>query len=269
MNKIITGVSLFLLTGCSALNPNAPFDLVRAVVEERTGHKVVWNQGTPEDKEVALRIEKTLQGNLLLADAIEISLLNNPTLQAEYEELGIAQAQLVQAGLQKNPVLSLERRFRGKAAEVDIAQDFLSLFLIPLRTRAAEAELQAVTEHVTQTILNHTTETKSAFYSLQGEQQTLDMRESIVSALEASYQASQELRKAGNTSILEVQNEANMLNQAKVELSEAGVRVLEERERLNVLMGAWGGNTNWKIEKRLPDLPPNEVSLAGLESYAI
>jgi outer membrane protein, heavy metal efflux system len=95
------------------------------------------------------------------------------------------------------------------------------------------------------------------------------MRETIVKSLDASYGVALEMQKAGNRSVLDTQNEANMLAQAKVELANAQVRVLEERERLNVLLGAWGDNTNWNIETRLPSLPTEEVLLSGLESHAM
>lgn len=269
MKHEILTFSLLLFSGCATLNPEASFETVKKTVEERTGHRVVWNRDTPEDAKARKHIDGLLRGKLTVDTAVEAALLNNPTLQAEYEELGVAQATLVQAGLFENPVVEVERRFRGRAAEVDIAQNLIGLFLIPLRTRVAEAELSSATNRLTQSILNHAAEVKTAFYSLQGEQQNLAMRESIVKALTASYEASRALREAGNTSILEVQNEANMLTQAKVELAQAGVRVLEEREHLNVLLGAWGDNTTWKIDDRLPDLPTEDVSLSGLETYAV
>jgi len=269
MRKFLFFTSAFFLSGCATLNSQESFDEVKNTIEERTGQKLVWNQEGSEDGDVKKQIAELLRGSLTVDDALKISLLNNPTLQAEYEELGVAQSELVQAGLLQNPVLSFERRFRGKAAEADISQNFLSLFLIPLRTKAASAELEAEIKKVTQLVLNHTTEVTSAFYSLQAEQQSLEMRESVVKALNASYEAARALREAGNTTLLEVQNEANMLAQAKVELAQASVRVLEEREHLNVLLGAWGNNTGWRIENRLPNLPNEEVTLPGLESFAI
>lgn len=269
MKKIALFSSVFLFTGCTTLSTKVSFDLIKGTVSERTGQHVFWNQGTAEDAEVQKRVNELLQGTLTLDKALEVSLMNNPKLQAKYEELGIAQSELVQAGLFENPVVSIERRFRGRAAEVDVAQNFLSILLIPLRTKAAKAGLTAVTQRITQEVLDHAAEVKSAFYSLQGEQQSLEMREAVVRSLEASYGAARALYEAGNRAILEVQNEATLLAQAKVELAQASVRVLEERERLNVLLGAWGQNTKWTISKRLPDLPSEEVSLPGIESYAI
>ncbi len=262
------GLILFF-AGCTAVGPDASFKQVQDGVFERTARSIVWNQSTKEDVAVTARIKELLQGTLSLDEAIEVSLLNNRSLQAEYEELGIAQAELVKAGLLQNPVLSIERRFRGRAAEVDISQDFLRVFLIPLRTRAAAAERDAVIGHVTQLVINHTAEVKHAFFALQAAQQEQEMQESVVQALEASNTATAALRTAGNVSDLQLAGENNLLVQAKLASVLIGTRVLEERERLNVLLGVAGDSTAWRIDDRLPNPPADELILDGLESYAL
>ncbi len=60
-------------------------------------------------------------------------------MQATYEELGIAQADLVEAGLLKNPTFYFERRLPGQAAEIDLVQEFIDILLLPLRKRIAAA----------------------------------------------------------------------------------------------------------------------------------
>ncbi|MCK7513349.1 MAG: hypothetical protein MZV70_61145 [Desulfobacterales bacterium] len=52
-----------------------------------------------------------MENELTAAGAIQIALLNNARLQARYEELGISQAELIQAGLLKNPTVFGSARF--------------------------------------------------------------------------------------------------------------------------------------------------------------
>ena len=268
--RALRGVcAIAALSGCRTIDPLLPFSEVADTVRERTGQEIHWRTETSADSELAKRIEEQLQGELTLGDALKISLLNNPALQAEYEELGIAQSGFVRAGLLQNPVLSFERRFRGQAAEADVTQSFLELFLLPLRTKVAEAHLDSIKARLTQLVLEHAAKLKSAYYSLQAEQQLLEMREFVVNALAASYSAVSSLRRAGNASALDLQNEGSLLAEARLEAAHSRLRVLEERERLNVLLGAWGKNTGWTIRNRLPDIPGEELSLAGLESYAV
>ena len=100
-----------LLNGCASTDARLSFQDVRQVVENRSGYAVRWNEGTDEDKAVEEEVRRMLSGRLSVDQAAQIALLKNRRLQATYERLGIAQANLVQAGLLKNPVFDAELRF--------------------------------------------------------------------------------------------------------------------------------------------------------------
>ncbi len=70
--------------------------------------------------------------------------LNNQNYEVTSVRSGLRESDLVAAGLPDNPAFSVERRFRGTAAEFDIAQEFLGMLLIPLRKKVApKASLSA------------------------------------------------------------------------------------------------------------------------------
>src|SRR5438045_2734755 len=100
-----------LVTGCATVDPRAGFSDVQATVEARSGKRVVWNPGTDLDAHVAQEVRALLQEPLTADGAVQVALLNNRDLQALYAELGVAQADLVQAGLLKNPVFDGAARF--------------------------------------------------------------------------------------------------------------------------------------------------------------
>ncbi len=102
---------LFGLTGCASVDLNAGFPAVSAAVEERAGTKIVWNSGTELDQEVEEKLRALRQRKLTADDAVQIAMLNNRDLQAIYTELGVAQADLVQAGLFRNPLLDAAVQF--------------------------------------------------------------------------------------------------------------------------------------------------------------
>ena len=83
---------------------NAGFQDVRTAVEERNRVQIFWNNGTELDKEAAEKLGSLLNRKLTADDAVQIALLNNRELQAVYSDLGVAQADLVQAGLLNNPI---------------------------------------------------------------------------------------------------------------------------------------------------------------------
>ena len=99
-----------------------------------------------------------LHDTLTVDGAVQVALLNNRTLQALYAELGVAQADLVQAGLLRNPVFDGAVRFllSGGPAKVDLsaALDFLDIFYLPLRKRVAAARFEEAKPQVTGAVLD-------------------------------------------------------------------------------------------------------------------
>jgi len=80
------------------------FKDIKATVEERRQFQIFWNNGTELDKEVEIKLDSALNRKLTDDDAVQIALLSNRELQALYSDLGVAQADLVQAGLLTNPI---------------------------------------------------------------------------------------------------------------------------------------------------------------------
>ena len=261
---------LLLLTGCATFQEGAGFDEVRTLVGSRLhGKEVVWETGSEADKNAEERVHAILRDELSVDGAVQVALLKNPTLQATYQNLGVAQADVVQAGLLSNPVLTVERRFPKQALEVDVAQNFLDFFLLPLRSRIAAQAFQAARLEVSQAVLEHAFHTRSAFYTYQASLQLLDMRRSVVSATEASLEAARGQHQAGNIAVLKLQQEQALAVQAQLELAAAEAEAVEAREKLNVLMGLWGKDTHWRIVARLPDPPAAEHLPERLESVAV
>ncbi|MDO8142190.1 MAG: hypothetical protein Q6358_11880, partial [Candidatus Brocadiales bacterium] len=137
-----------ILIGCASVPKEAGFPDVQKLIERRISQRVHWNQGRPEDAAVADAVRYMLQQELTVDEAVQIALLNNRSLQAIYEELGIAQADAVQAGLLRNPIFGAGFRFPDKTVgghrstntEFSVVQDFLDLLVLPLRKKVAAAQ---------------------------------------------------------------------------------------------------------------------------------
>ena len=102
---------LVFVSGCTTIAMNAGFDDVRGTVEERSASRIFWNSGTDLDKEAAEKVDSLLKTKLTADEAVQIALLNNRDLQAVYSDLGVAQADLVQAGLFNNPIFEAAFKF--------------------------------------------------------------------------------------------------------------------------------------------------------------
>src|SRR5438128_500015 len=269
LRKLLLLSGTVALVGCAHVDPNPAFRELANTVHLRTGKRVQWNRGTAQDAEAQAAVASLLRHPLTADAAVQIALLNNRNMQATYEELGIAQADLVEAGLLKNPTFYFERRLPGQAAEIDLVQEFIDILLLPLRKRIAAAQFEAAKLRVGHEILTTAAEVRAAFYEHQGDQQLVDLRKTVADATERSAEAALKMHEAGNLRDLDLASEQATHAQAKIDLAKAQANAVQSREKLNKLMGAFGAQTNWTVASRLSELPGNEVSTAQLESRAI
>ena len=270
---------LSLSVGCASTSPKEPYDQSAAAIEARTGVRVHWNQGTQQDEDVARRVHELLQHELQPETAVQIALVNNPSLQATFEELRIAQADLVQAGLLKNPTFGGAILFpiKGTPAEPDplrdvqlnVVEDFLDVFMIPARKRIARAELEAAKLRVGDVAVKLAAEVRGAYYRAVGAQQVLQMRRTVIEASETAVDLAQRQYEAGNISELDLTTQQAMYAQLRLDLARSEAEVFDAHEALTRLMGVWGPDTEWKPAAKLPDLPSLDPGLERLESLAI
>jgi len=257
------------LAACAHVDPNPAFRELANTVHLRTGKRVQWNRGSAEEARAQSAVTSLLSRQLTADSAVQVALLNNHNLQATYEELGIAQADLVEAGLLRNPIFTFERRFPGQALEADLLKEFIDILLLPLRKRIAAAQFEAAKFRVGHEILVTAAEVRAAFYEYQGDQQLVEMRQTVAEATERSAETALKMHEAGNLRDLDLASEQATHAQAKIDLGKAQASAVESREKLNKLMGAFGTQINWTVASRLPELPGSQISTSQLESRAI
>lgn len=196
----ILGVSL---VGCASTSPKSSFEQVSQLVEARTGHPLRWRTGGPEDEAVGREVQALLGRELTVEVAVQVALLNNRDLLATYEDLGVAQADLVQAGLLRNPSLGASVRFPSGGghlidSDFSVVEDFLDLFVLPLRKRLAEADLRAAQFRVGSKVLGVAAQVKEAFYRFEAAEQIEHLRQSVAEAEAAAAELNRRQHDAGN-----------------------------------------------------------------------
>lgn len=263
---------LFLLSGCATVSLNAGFSDISAAVEERSAARIFWNHGTELDREAAEKVRSLLKDKLNADRAVQVALLNNRDLQAIYSELGVAQADLVQAGLLNNPIFDAAVKFPSSGPpnlELSAVMNFLDVFYIPLRKRVAAARFEEAKLRVTGAVIDFAGQVRSAFYSHQANEQMVELRQTIVQALAASLEVAMRLHEAGNITDLDLARERALAEASKLTLRSAEVAVRQSREQLNTLMGLWGKDTEWQTDGRLPDIPAPSLETDGIERIAL
>ena len=270
-------VSLAVLMGPVATASAGSFPSaqnVQSSVNGRIGKRVEWRKDAAADAEISKAVNALLRGTITAERAVQIALLNNRQLQAIFEELGIANADLTEAGLLKNPVLEASARFPDRppsATNLDfgIVQDFLDLLMIPLRRKVATNELARAELKVGDAVLKLAAEMKTAFYTLQGKQMLFGRLGELGTTYGAALELSQRQHEAGNINDLELANQQSAYSQSKLDAAQVAAEMRSDREKLNRLMGVWGTQTQWSIADELPGIAGRDFPTDRLESLAI
>ena len=275
-NKFTGGSFLcaaLVLGGCASTSPQVAFDDVAAIIDERTGSQIVWDVGSQDDYAVRGRLRSLLSRPLTPRSSVQIALLNNKSLRASYASLGIAQADLVQAGLLSNPILDGAVTFSEGVSTPNLAfgltYKFIELLWIPMRKAVAASKLEEAKLAVSDLVIGHVGKTHRAFIDYVAARQEVGLFSQVVRSARATVGAAKAIREAGNATALDFEQQQSVLTQAKLDLAQAEVRRAEARERLNVLMGLSGNDTEWIAPGRLPALAGARLSTVGVERRAI
>lgn len=260
-----------ILGACATLSAERVQDEAAGEVSTRIGQPVDWNAGSPDDRQVREAVQRLLADELTLDEAIAIALVNNRELRAALARTGIARADLLQAGLLKNPSFgfSLLDGDDGTEREFSVFQDFLGVFTLAARKKLAAHELERSRLAVAQQALDLVAEVKQAFYALVADQQAIGLYSQVLDATDAAAELAMRQYRAGTLSLREQALHQSFHAQAALDGARAEARFGIDRERLNRLLGLWGADTAWKLPDRLPDMPAELPASAELESKAV
>jgi outer membrane protein TolC len=128
------------LSGCASFSSDGGISVAAGIAaHELKKDTVVIRE--PEDASSARdRVEHLLKRPLTADAAVQIALLNNRGLQAAYNELGIAEAMLVQSSLPPNPSFSFSRISGSLESELE---GTIAANILALATLSARAEIAA------------------------------------------------------------------------------------------------------------------------------
>lgn len=271
----IFGIAFLFLSGCSIRSSDSSFETVRGVIEERIPEKIVWREGVQKIKTNVL--QEIQQGGLTQEKAIQLALVNNPELFAYYENLELGYADLLEAGLMQNPFFSVSVRFPSQSRYhlnnlFDAVLSFLDLFLIPLRKKAAEAEIQVIESQIGQRVLDLVKEVQINWLEVKSlELQFDEARKSVELRRWAAALASSQ-NSAGNISVLNARDRKIQYEEAVERLKSLEAELVVAKEKMNRSLGLFGneavwtvkGEIDWKNEAALPDV--NQMERAAIEN---
>ncbi len=258
-----------LLSGCASLR-GADYRDIYEPVEKRTGLQLE----KPSSEDHSEIISNLLGANLTIDSALQVSLINNADLQALYQELGIAKADLLQSSLFKNPRLEGHARSpntEGKTnVEFLVIQDFMSILLAPLCRHAASSEFEEAKLRTSDAMINLLAEVKMAYYEVQAAEKIKQMHATVLEAAEASAELAERMSQAGNLNAPGLGLQRSALHEAQINYLESESDARLAREPLNRLLGLRDEDAEkWGVSGELSELPPADPDFEELSGIAL
>lgn len=259
------------LSGCTTFSRDGGFNSVQDITKERIGKDVQWLKSDEDRQKAQSTVDELLKHPLTVDDAVQVALLNNQGLQADFYELGISEADFVQAGKLPNPRFSMLYAKNGGDYKIEQVITFNILSLLT-RPKAQQIERQLFERTQKQTaldVLRLANDTRKAYFRAIAADQSLRYMQQVRASAEASAELAKQMVQAGNWSKLDQAREQGFYADAALGLARAEQMGISTREDLTRLMGLWGNSTQFTLPERLPDLPETIDDLPNIEQTAM
>ena len=259
------------LSGCASFSPDSGMTVVSDVTGQAIKKDVAFVRSSDDAERADAVVRRQLARTLTADAAVQVALLNNKGLQAAYNELALAETDLVQESLPPNPVFSVSRISGDGASEIErqVVGDILALATLPFRSEIArdrfhQAQLKAALE-----TLRLAAEVRRAYFRAVAANEMVDLLTNAKSTAEATAQLAKKLGETGSMNKLDQAREQVFYAETTADLANARQEAASSRERLGRLIGLWDGDLSFRIPDRLPALPRRPSTLPFIEVDAV
>jgi outer membrane protein TolC len=259
------------LGGCATFSKDGGFDVVANETRARLHEDVRWARTPQERSKNDGQVAALLAHALSAEDAVQIALLNNRSLQALFEELGISEADLVQSGRLTDPRFTL--RHAGAAGQYDIEEtltfNVLSLLTAPYAHEIEKRRFAQVQSTVVIGVVQLANDTRQAFYAAVAARESVHYLEQVKAAAEAGAELARRMLAAGNWNLLDQAQEQSFYTDAAQRLTRAELLEDSTREKLLRLMGVSGEQSALQLAQALPELPKTIDDVSNVDETAL
>lgn len=267
----LLSISLLMLGlgGCSSFSEQGGFDRVESLVQTQLGPVTLNTQG-----EHSLALQQTIQELLkapLTADkAVQLALLNSPSLQGQYANLGIAEADLVQAGRLRNPGFSIGQSTQGSEREYEqfILFDLLGLLTLNQRTAIAGHQFERAKLAAARDTLQLATRVRQQWIQAVAAQASAHYYDQAMTAAQAGAELARRMAQTGNLSALAYARQHSLYAEVTAQRQRSRQLAISHKEQLTRLVGMSSPDP-LLLPERLPDLPTQARPLQDSAQKAI
>jgi len=259
------------LAGCASFSSDAGMTVVADVAGQTIGKDVAFVRSAGDAERAGGAVRRLLGRPLTVDTAVQVALLGNKGLQAAYNELALAETDLVGQSLPPNPTFSISRISSSSASEIErqVIGDILALATLPFRSEIArerfrQAQLRAALE-----TLRLAAEVRRTYFRAVAANEMVVLLADAKSTAESTAQLAKKLGETGALNKLDQAREQVFYAETTADLATARQEATSARERLTRLMGLWGGDVDFRLPSRLPALPRQPRSLPTIEADAV
>jgi len=260
-----------LVNACASLSPDGGMDDVRVLAGRALNKDVAAIRTEADERTARARVLQLLGQTLSPDDAVQVALLNNRSLQADYNELFIAEATKVEASLPPNPTFSIMRLVSRPEIEIErqIAVNILALSTLKARSEIAADRFRQAQLRAAENTLRIAHETRRAFYRAVAAQQLVGGLTQAQAAAASAAILARRLGQSGALNKLDQAREQVFYAEIAGQLAMARLRAQRDREKLIRQMGLWGSDVAFKLPAALPNLPKQRQTLPDVERDAL
>ena len=215
------------------------------------------------------RVDQLLRKPLTADTAVQVALLSNRGLQAAFNELGIAEAQMVAASLPPNPrfgISKLSGRFEVEI-ERQIVGSLLALITLPARAEIAGDRFRTAQLRAVEAVLRLAADARRQYYRTVAANAQVTFYQEAKASADAASELFKRLGESGGVNKIDQAREFAFEAELTVQLAQARQQQRQERERLVRQLGLWGDDLKFRVGI-LPPLPRLQ-SVKAIEAEAL
>lgn len=258
------------LGGCAHFSKDGGMSLVADQTGSVLGAPAVKISNEADAAAAQSRVKSLLANPLTTDAAVNVALLNNRALQAAYNDLGVSEADMIEASLPPAPSFSFTH-LTGAELEIErqITQNILALLTLPRRREIAQDRFKVAQAQAIEATLATAAEARRAYYRAVAAAETVKFLEQSRTSADAVSELAKKLGETGAMPKLDQAREHAFYAEVSGQLAVARLKQRGEREKLNRVLGLWGAELAYRLPVKLRALPAMPRTTADVETEAV
>ena len=255
---VLSAVAVVVLSGCASVSLEQNVSRVNDEARSFTDGNLSLARTDDERVKRANAAQALLESPVGQREAVQLALVNSPSLQTLLAQGWAESADAAQVGRISNPMVSFERMVNGAELELGRALSFglLDVLTLPARQGIASHRIDQSQLRLTSEVIDQVTKVRQAWVRAVTAEQTFQYAQQVFASAEASADLARRMQSVGNFNRLRRAREQAFYADAATRLATTSHQVTATREELVRFLGLDETQAQaLKLPKRLPDLP--------------